>query len=134
MASSSSGSISSHITRPTVLAVVVRLTAVDLSELPRADPIVVFVPPYRRLQIAYDDPCRVVPEAVDYLCDRTRGRNITSERAGGVIAPVAERFKLPYTYGDRLRYSGQYVLLAAVALGRATVTKEGRSYVYLIKG
>jgi hypothetical protein len=55
--------------------------------------------------------CRVVPEAVDYLCDRTRGRNITSERAGGVIAPVAERFTLPYIYGNRLRYSGQYVLL-----------------------
>lgn len=76
--------------------------------------------------------CRVVPEAVDYLCHKTRGRNITSERAGGVIAPLAEQFKLPYTYGDRLRYSGQYVLLAA--LGRATATKEGRSYVYSIKG
>src|SRR5918994_2697701 len=38
------------------LAAIVRLTGVDLSELPRADPIVVFVPPYRRLQIAYDDP------------------------------------------------------------------------------
>ena len=37
-------------------------------------------------------------------------------------------------YGDRLRYSGQYVLPAAVALGRATVAKEGRSYVYSIKG
>src|SRR5215211_7181113 len=42
--------------RPTVLAVVIRLTSVDLSELPRADPIVVHVPPYRRLQIAHDDP------------------------------------------------------------------------------
>src|SRR5215212_11507394 len=31
--------------RPTVLAVVIRLTGVDLSELPRADPIVVHVPP-----------------------------------------------------------------------------------------
>jgi hypothetical protein len=41
---------------------------------------------------------------------------------------------MPYTYGNRLRYSGQYVLLAAGALGRATVTKEGRSYVYSIKG
>jgi len=69
-----------------------------------------------------------------YVDDRTRGRNITSERAGGVIAPVAERFKLPYTFGNWLRYSGQYVLLAAVALGRATVTKEGRSDVYSIKG
>src|SRR5829696_9023337 len=38
--------------RPTVLAVVVRLTEVDLSELPRADPVVVLVPPDRRLQIA----------------------------------------------------------------------------------
>jgi hypothetical protein len=56
MPSSSSGSISSHITWPTVLAVVIRVTGVDLSELPRADPIVVHVPPYRRLQIAYDDP------------------------------------------------------------------------------
>src|SRR5215207_2560290 len=42
--------------RLTVFAVVVRLTKVDLSELPRADPVVVFVPPYRRLQIAHDDP------------------------------------------------------------------------------
>jgi hypothetical protein len=42
--------------RPIVLAVVVRLTGVDPGELPRADPIVVFVPPYRRLEIAHDDP------------------------------------------------------------------------------
>src|SRR5215207_10980627 len=42
--------------RPTVLAVVVRLTKVDLSEIPRTDPVVVHVPPYRRLQITHDDP------------------------------------------------------------------------------
>src|SRR5215218_8645352 len=42
--------------RLTVLAVVIRLTQVDLSELPRADAVVVHVPPYRRLQIAHDDP------------------------------------------------------------------------------
>ena len=71
--------------------------------------------------------CRVVPEAVDYLCDRAAGGRITSARAGAILEPVAERFSLPYTYGDRLRFSGQYVLLAAVALGRATVVKEGRS-------
>jgi hypothetical protein len=40
---------------------------------------------------------------------------------------VAAKFGLPYTYGDRLRFSGQYVLLVAVALGQATVVKEGRS-------
>src|SRR5215207_9445177 len=42
--------------RLTVLAVVIRVTGVDLSELPRTDPVVVHVSPYRRLQIAYDDP------------------------------------------------------------------------------
>src|SRR5215204_7387612 len=33
--------------RLTVLAVVVRVTGVDLSEIPRTDPVVVHVPPYR---------------------------------------------------------------------------------------
>src|SRR3712207_4609757 len=42
--------------RLSVLAVVVRGTEVHLMELPRADPVVVFVPAYRRLQIAHDDP------------------------------------------------------------------------------
>lgn len=77
--------------------------------------------------------CRVRREAVSYLRDRTKGQRITAEQAGDVLEAVAERFKLPYTYGDKLRYSGQYVLIAAVALGHAAVTKEGRSYVYSIK-
>lgn len=77
--------------------------------------------------------CQVLPEAVSYLCDRTRGRRVSAEQAGTVLKPVAERFGLPYTYGDKLRYSGQHVLIAAVALGQATVAKEGRSYLYSIK-
>ncbi|MDP8948614.1 MAG: hypothetical protein M3N09_11070 [Actinomycetota bacterium] len=64
--------------------------------------------------------------------DRAAGGRITSARAGSILEPVAERFSLPYTYGDRLRFSGQYVLIAVVALGRATVVKEGRSYLYSI--
>jgi hypothetical protein len=77
--------------------------------------------------------CRVVPEAVSYLCRRLEGQRVTAEQAGKAIEPVAERFELPYTYGDRLRYSGQYVLIAAVALGRASVVKEGRTYVYSVR-
>src|SRR5215210_4293360 len=42
--------------RVPVLAVVVRTTEVDPGELPRAYPVVVLVPAYRRLQIAHDDP------------------------------------------------------------------------------
>lgn len=77
--------------------------------------------------------CRVRREAVAYLRDRVKGRRVTAEQAGNLLEPVAERFKLPYTYGDKLRYSGQYVLIAAVALGHATVAKEGRSYVYSVR-
>ncbi len=72
-------------------------------------------------------------EAVSYLCERMAGRRVTAEQAGKALKPVAERFKLPYTYGDKMRYSGQHVLVAAVALGQATVEKEGRSYVYSIR-
>jgi hypothetical protein len=42
--------------RLTVLAVVVRVTGVDLSELLRADPVVVHLPPYRRFKVTHDDP------------------------------------------------------------------------------
>ncbi len=77
--------------------------------------------------------CRVHPEAVSYLRDRMRGRRVTAEQAGKAVEPVAERYELPYTYGDRLRYSGQYVLIVAVALGQASVVKEGRSYVYSVR-
>jgi hypothetical protein len=78
--------------------------------------------------------CRVLPGAISYICSRLAGQRVTAEQAGRVIEPVAQRFKLPYTYGDKLRFSAQYVLVAAVALGHATVTKEGRSYIYSIKG
>jgi hypothetical protein len=74
----------------------------------------------------------VLPEAVYYLCCRLEGQRATAEQAGKILEHVAERFELPYTYGERLRFSGQYVLIAAVALGRATMVKEGHSYVYSI--
>ncbi len=77
--------------------------------------------------------CQVPPEAISYLCERTKGRRITAEQAGTILKPVAERFGLPYTYGDKLRYSGQHVLIAAVALGQVSVAKEGRSYVYSVR-
>jgi hypothetical protein len=50
------------------------------------------------------------------------------------LRPVAARFGLAYTYGDKVRYSAQAVLLVLVASGRASVKKVGRAYEYRITG
>ena len=71
--------------------------------------------------------------AVSYLRVRRQGRRTTAEQAGRTIATKAESSGSSYTYGDRLRYSAQNVLVVLVALGAATVTKEGRTYVYAIR-
>lgn len=74
----------------------------------------------------------ISPEAVSFLRERLAGKRVNAEDAGRTLAPKAERFKLPYTYGDKLRYSGQHVLTVLVALDQATVEKDGRSYMYRI--
>lgn len=40
---------------------------------------------------------------------------------------VAVRFRLPRTYGDRMRFLGQCVLIVAVGLGQAEVAISGCS-------
>ena len=81
-----------------------------------------------------DHTNRVTGEAVRYLGDRLRRQSVTASQAADVLRPMAARFGLTYTYGDRVRYSAQAVLLVLVALRRASVDKDGRSYVYHIKG
>lgn len=75
----------------------------------------------------------VSQEAVTYLQDRLRGQRVDAAGAARVLGPKAESLKLPCTYGDKLRYSAQHVLLVLVALGKATVVKESRSYIYSIR-
>ena len=67
---------------------------------------------------------RGILESYIALVPFTPGRTLLS----GSIEPIAERFELPCAYGDELRYSSQYVLIAAVALVEASVVTEGRSY------
>lgn len=76
---------------------------------------------------------RVSGEATRYLADRLRSRWVTAGQAAEVLEPVAARFALAYTYGHQLTYSAQDVLLVLVALGLASVEKEGRSFVYHIQ-
>lgn len=77
---------------------------------------------------------RVTGESVRYLGDKLRRRSVTAAQVAEVLRPAAARFGLVYTYGDKVRYSAQAVLLVLVALGRARVDKDGRSYVYRIEG
>lgn len=76
---------------------------------------------------------KISSEAVSYLKDRLHGQRVTTDQAARMLAPKAESLKLPYMYGDKLRYSAQYVLVVLVALRDASVVKEGRSYVYTVK-
>jgi hypothetical protein len=77
---------------------------------------------------------RITGEAASYLADKLRRRSVTASDAAEILRPVAARFGLAYTYGDKVRYSAQAVLLVLVASGRASVEKEGRSYIYHVKG
>jgi hypothetical protein len=47
--------------------------------------------------------------------------------------PKAAEFNLPYHYGHQLGYYAQDVLLILVALDKATMTKEGRRYIYTVR-
>ncbi len=76
---------------------------------------------------------KISQEAVSYLQQKLRGQRVDAAGAAKILAPKAESFKLPYTYGDKLRYSAQHVLIVLVARGEATVVKEGRSYMYSIR-
>lgn len=75
---------------------------------------------------------KITRDVVAYLKERLWGQRTNAEQAAKILAPRAEGFKLPYTYGDKLRYSAQHVLLVLVALGEAKVVKEGRTYVYSV--
>src|SRR5215217_4348229 len=81
--------------RLTVLAVVIRLTQVDLSELPRADAVVVHVPPYRRLQIAHDDP-----ELRRFVEDGLSHRSPPLSRSGYLTESILPELGPPTTGND----------------------------------
>ncbi len=75
---------------------------------------------------------RITRDAAAYLKNKLGGQKTDAAQAARALALKAEDLKLPYTYGDKLRFSAQHVLLVLVALGEAKVAKEGRTYVYSI--
>ena len=75
----------------------------------------------------------IPPFVVDYLFPQLKGKRVIREDAQEILEPKAAEFNLPYHYGHQLGYYAQDVLLVLVALGKATMTKEGRRYLYSIR-
>jgi hypothetical protein len=57
---------------------------------------------------------------------------IETHRAAEVLAPVAERLALPFTYGRKLGFHAQKVLLVVVARGEAGFEKNGRRFIHTV--
>lgn len=69
---------------------------------------------------------------MEYLYNELKGRKVTPKDASTVLAPVAKNLNLPFTYGHQLDFYAQEVLVVLVALGQASLSKEGRAYFYII--
>ena len=77
---------------------------------------------------------RSIPSfVVDYLFIQLKGKRVIRDDAQEILEPKAAEFNLPYHYGHQLGYYAQDVLLMLVALDKATMTKEGRRYLYTIR-
>lgn len=75
---------------------------------------------------------RISAETADWLRDRLRGREVGKDEAAETLRPAAQRLNLPFTYGAKLAYYAQKVLLVLVARKEAGIGKVGRRYVYTI--
>ncbi|MEG4803135.1 hypothetical protein QUB63_25000 [Microcoleus sp. ARI1-B5] len=84
----------------------------------------------RKEQKTYSDD--IPDKVVEYLYNQLKGRKVTPEDASTVLKPVANNLNLPYTYGHKLDFYAQEVLVVLVALSKASLTKEGRAYFYTI--
>jgi hypothetical protein len=85
-------------------------------------------PTREQVTYSYDIP----DKAVDYLYNQLNGCIVTPEEASTVLKPVAKNLNLPFTCGHKLDYYAQEVLVVLVALGKASLSKEGRRYFYTI--
>lgn len=85
-------------------------------------------PNREQVTYSYDIP----DKAVEYLYNQLKGRKVTKKDASTVLKPVAKSLNLPYSYDHQLDYYAQEVLVVLVALGKASLSKEGRGYFYSI--
>ena len=76
---------------------------------------------------------RTIPSnVVDYVQKEFMGSRISAEEASLALEKVGDKFNLPYTYGYKLQYYAQSILLILVARRDASLEKKGRGYLYTI--
>jgi hypothetical protein len=85
-------------------------------------------PNREQVTYSYDIP----DKAVEYLYNKLKGCKVTPKDAATVLQPVAKNLNLPYNSGHKIDYYAQEGLVVLVALGKASLTKEGRAYFYTI--
>lgn len=75
---------------------------------------------------------QVARAVVDHLQSVLAGRVVTVEDAAAELEPIAERFRLPYTYGHKLQFYVQDALVVMVARGTADFEQVGRRFLYTV--
>lgn len=70
--------------------------------------------------------------AVATVHERWNGKTLDVDLACQDIEPLAVDLELPYTYGHKLRYCVQDLLIVLAAEGAALIAQEGRKYVYRV--
>ena len=77
--------------------------------------------------------CSIPSFVVDYLFAQLKGKRVIRDDAQEILESKAAEFNLPYQFGHQLGYYSQDALLVLVALDKATMTKEGRRYIYTVR-
>lgn len=85
----------------------------------------------KRHSIVYNATIRGI--AVEFLYSKAKGQQITTKEATTILSEVARKFQLPYTYGSKLYYYAERVLLVLTTLKRASIRMGGREYIYTIE-
>lgn len=75
---------------------------------------------------------RVPTSVVAALHTIVGGQEVSAAEAADLLEPVARELGIPYTYGHKLRFYAQDVLIVLIARGDATLRKLGREYRYSV--
>lgn len=74
----------------------------------------------KRPSIIYNATIRGI--AVEFLYSKAKGQQITVKEATTILSEVARKFQLPYTYGSKLYYYAERVLLVLTTKTRRYVS------------